>query len=324
MRGIEQHQGQLMSDFAVELEGVTKTFGTQTAVRDLDLQIPQGSIYGFIGPNGSGKTTTIRMILRIFFPDSGRVTVLGRSEGDCADDRVGYLPEERGLYRRMKVRDLLRYYSRLKGYRDCESEITYWLGRLGAEDWGSRKIETLSKGMTQKVQFISSVVARPKLLILDEPFSGLDPVNLELLREAIQEVRARGTTIIFSTHEMDVAERMCERVFMIHQGNKVLDGTVSEIQRNYPADEVRIRLAEGSRLPTLHSEVESVEPRGAYFHLKLKHSEMADAVLQKLVGATQVEHFELLRPSLHHIFIRIAGPEAMASAASVSLPTAAV
>ncbi len=299
-----------MAEYAVELTGVTKTFGKHTAVRELDLAIPTGSIYGFIGPNGSGKTTTIRMILRIFFPDKGRVCVLGQPDGNCADDRVGYLPEERGLYRRMKVRDLLQYYARLKGFRDCNAEIDSWLARLGASEWGSRKIETLSKGMTQKVQFMAAVIARPQLLILDEPFSGLDPVNLELLREAIQEVRSRGTTIIFSTHEMDVAERMCERVFMIHNGDKVLDGTVSEIQKRYPADEVRLRLAEGYSLPQHIPGVNSVEVRGAYQHLKLNNTEAAEGLLKRLANETQLEHFELLRPSLHNIFIRIAGPAA--------------
>lgn len=297
-----------MTDNAVEIEGVTKTFGAHTAVRDLDLAIPTGSIYGFIGPNGSGKTTTIRMILRIFFPDQGRISVLGESEGDCADDRVGYLPEERGLYRRMKVRDLLEYYARLKGFTDCRPEIDFWLNRLGASDWGQRKIESLSKGMSQKVQFMAAVIARPQLLILDEPFSGLDPVNLELLREAIQEVRSRGTTIIFSTHEMDVAERMCERVFMIHQGNKVLDGTVSEIQRRYTADEVKIRLAEGHALPADLPEAESIETRGTFQYLKLRSGQHTDALLKRLASECPLEHFELLRPSLHNIFIRIAGP----------------
>lgn len=302
-----EHIGK-MTEFAVEMSGVTKTFGTHTAVRDLDLVIPTGSIYGFIGPNGSGKTTTIRMILRIFFPDRGRITVLGQSDGDCADDQVGYLPEERGLYRRMKVRDLLQYYARLKGFRDCDAEIRFWLDRLGASDWGPRKIETLSKGMTQKVQFIAAVVARPKLLILDEPFSGLDPVNLETLREAIQEVRSRGTTIIFSTHEMDIAERMCERVFMIHQGNKVLDGTVSEIQNRYPADEVKIRLTEGQSLPKHITGITHIEERGAYQLLKLEDATQVDSLLKYLANECRLEHFELLRPSLHNIFIRIAGP----------------
>jgi len=296
-----------MTVHAVQLEGITKTFGTATAVRNLDLQIPSGSIYGFIGPNGSGKTTTIRMILRIFNPDCGRVEVLGQDTGDCADERVGYLPEERGLYRRMKVRDLLRYYARLKGFRRCEDEITWWLKRLGAEGWDNRRIESLSKGMSQKVQFIAAVVARPQLLILDEPFSGLDPVNLELLREAIQEVRARGTTIIFSTHEMDVAERMCERVFMIHQGRKVLDGTIAQIQQQYTADEVRVRTAPGAVLPESLPEVEQQETRGGFSHLKLRRSARADQLLQRLAQSTQLEHFELLRPSLHDIFLRIAG-----------------
>lgn len=297
-----------MSEFAVELRGVTKTFGSQTAVRELDLSIPTGSIYGFIGPNGSGKTTTIRMILRIFFPDRGVVQVLGQEVGQCADDRVGYLPEERGLYRRMKVRDLLQYYARLKGFTNCDGEINFWLERLGAAEWGNRKIETLSKGMSQKVQFIAAVVARPELLILDEPFSGLDPVNLELLREAIQEIRSRGTTIIFSTHEMDVAERMCERVFMIHNGNKVLDGTVSDIQSRYPADEIRLRLAEGHSLPNSLPGVVHTEVRGAYYHLKLSSGELAGPLLRTIAASAMVEHFELLRPSLHNIFIRIAGP----------------
>ncbi len=308
-----------MSTYAVELEGVTKIFGTQRAVNELDLQIPTGSIYGFIGPNGSGKTTTIRMILRIFYPDFGNVVVLGKNHGDCADDRVSYLPEERGLYRKMKVRDLLQYYARLKGFYNCNSEIDFWLKRMGAEDWGNRKIETLSKGMSQKVQFIASVVAQPELLILDEPFSGLDPVNVDLLREAIQEVRSRGTTIIFSTHEMDVAERMCERVFMIYKGNKVLDGTVDEIQRKYPADEVKLRLADGASLPSRLPGVVQSEVRGPHHLLKLQKAEDAASLLKSLVNETSVEHFELLRPSLHNIFVRIAGPEAQAE---ISKPVA--
>jgi len=213
----------------------------------------------------------------------------------------------------MKVRDLLQYYARLKGFRDSNGEINFWLNRLGAADWATRKIETLSKGMTQKVQFMAAVIARPKLLILDEPFSGLDPINLELLRDAILEIRSRGATIIFSTHEMDMAERLCERVFMIHNGNKVLDGTVGEIQKRYPADEVRVRLSEGQLLPDDIPGVQSREARGAYVHLKLQDGSEANALLKRLANESQLEHFELLRPSLHNIFIRMAGPEAVAS-----------
>lgn len=291
---------------AVRLRAVTKTFGSTLAVSNLDLEIPTGSVYGFIGPNGSGKTTTIRMILRIFQPDSGTVEVLGADRGDCADSRVGYLPEERGLYRRMKVRELLRYYSRLKGFRNCDPEIDFWLKRLGATDWSDRRIESLSKGMSQKIQFIAAVVARPQLLILDEPFSGLDPVNLELLRDAILEIRARGTTIIFSTHEMDVAERMCERVFMIHKGRKVLDGTLDQIRSMHPANELRLRMsAETPHLPAL-PEALHTEQRGQFLHCTVSDPSHSQRILQRLLACGQVEHFELLRPSLHDIFVRIA------------------
>lgn len=294
----------------VELAGVTKTFGSKTAVESLDLQIPEGAIYGFIGPNGSGKTTTIRMILRIFKPDSGDVTVMGVNHGDCADDRIGYLPEERGLYPKMTVKSVLEYYARLKGFYDCSSEIDMWLEKLGGAGWQTKKIESLSKGMAQKVQFISSIIARPQLLILDEPFSGLDPVNLEVLREAILELRERGTTIIFSTHDMDVAERMCDTVFMILNGRKVLDGTVDSIQRTYPADEVKVRLAEGDTVQSHIPGVLRTDQRGQYSYLKLGSPDDAGSVLQSLVTSSRVEHFELLRPSLHNIFIRMAGDEA--------------
>ena len=177
---------------AVLMENAEKRFGQRTAVAGISLSIPCGSLCGFIGPNGSGKTTTLRMILRIVRPDQGRVVVLGAESGDCADNRVGYLPEERGLYRRMRVRELLRYYAALKGVRNPDPEISRWLLRLQADGWDQRRIDGLSKGMCQKIQFIAAVIARPRLLILDEPFSGLDPVNLELLRGAIEELQQIG------------------------------------------------------------------------------------------------------------------------------------
>lgn len=296
-----------MSQNSVQLSGVTKTFGAKTAVSELDLQIPEGAIYGFIGPNGSGKTTTIRMILRIFKPDCGAVEVLGAEQGDCADDRIGYLPEERGLYPKMTVAAVLKYYARLKGHYNCSADIDMWLEKLGADGWHKKKIESLSKGMAQKVQFISSIIAKPKLLILDEPFSGLDPVNLEVLRDAIFELRQQGTTIIFSTHDMDVAERMCDTVFMILEGRKVLDGTVDSIQRQYPADEVKVRLADGAAVPQGLPGITSWDKRGQYTYLKLKNAEATETALQSLAQTCRIEHFELLRPSLHNIFIRLAG-----------------
>lgn len=293
---------------AVELTDVTKTFGDHTAVDRLDLHVEEGAIHGFIGPNGSGKTTTIRMILRIFEPDSGRVQVLGRSKGVCADDRIGYLPEERGLYRRMKVRDLLLYYARLKGHYNCRQDIAEWLERLGAADWGNKRIDGLSKGMAQKVQFISAVIARPRLLILDEPFSGLDPVNLDVLRETVIQLREQGTTIIFSTHDMEVAERLCDTVFMICGGKKVLDGSVDAIQRDYAANCAKVRLAEGHLLPSHLPSVTSVEKQGSFHLLKISDADRINELLTTLVGQVTVEHFELLRPSLHDIFVEIANP----------------
>lgn len=193
-------------EHAVELTGVTKRFGRQAAVDGLDLSVPRGSIYGFIGPNGSGKTTTMRMILRIYQPDAGSVRVLGDADRLSADPRVGYLPEERGLYRRMTVEAVLRYFAKLKGIERPESIIDSHLERLGATQWRNKKIEQLSKGMAQKIQFIVAVIARPELVILDEPFSGLDPVNLNLMRELVDELHRDGTTVIFSTHDMEVCK----------------------------------------------------------------------------------------------------------------------
>jgi ABC-2 type transport system ATP-binding protein len=296
---------------AVSLEGVTKKFGPQTAVNSVDLHIPKGSIQGIIGPNGSGKTTTIRMILRIFKPDSGTVHVLGRPTGDAADDRVGYLPEERGLYLRMKVRDALRFFAQLKGNRKPDPDIDRWLERLGATEWSNKKLEQLSKGMAQKIQFIAAVVSRPELVILDEPFSGLDPVNLDLLRQAVLDLRNEGTTVLLSTHDMDVAEEMCDRIFMIYKGNKVLDGTIDQIQAQYGEPVLRVRLAgndrpDRSRLPG----VESITDGAAYTEIRMRSLEDRLGILQALMEQGEVEHFETARPRLHDIFVRIAKPSA--------------
>lgn len=293
---------------AVELAGVTKRFGTQTAVNNLDLAVPEGSIYGFIGPNGSGKTTTIRMILRIFHPDDGVVSVLGKSSGAAADTRLGYLPEERGLYKRMTVMDVCRYYARLKNHYDCDPDIYDWLDRLDAREWAKKRIDALSKGMAQKVQFITSVVARPKLLILDEPFSGLDPVNLEVLRDAVLEMRNRGTTVIFSTHDMSVAERLCDTIFMIFKGNKVLDGTVESIKENYSKNQVVIKLSDQAVLPA-YDMVSGSRQQGDHLLVNLRQGNDPQQLLQKLVeDDQQIHRFEIARPSLHDIFVSIARP----------------
>jgi len=298
--------------FVVELESVSKTFGTQTAVNNLDLAIPEGTVYGFIGPNGSGKTTTIRMILRIFYPDQGRVTVLGSDHGTAADDRLGYLPEERGLYRKMIVRDVIEFFGKLKGLTDCRGEALAWLERMGLADSAKKRVDALSKGMSQKVQFISAVIARPKLLILDEPFSGLDPVNMELLKDTILDLRSSGTTVLFSTHDMHVAEKMCDRVCMIYKGNKVLDGTLDEIKGRYGLDTLRLRVGDPECLRRLPG-VEQVNNYGQYQELRLARNGDPRALLTQVLERTTLDHFERTSPSLHDIFVRIAGPEAAGS-----------
>jgi len=294
---------------AVELEGVTKRFGHHTAVDRLDLAVPEGTVYGFIGPNGSGKTTTLRMILRILYPESGRITVLGRDHSSAADDRVGYLPEERGLYKRMRIRDLLAYYARLKGFRNCRAEVDRWLERFELAAWGSQKAEALSKGMAQKVQFIAAVVARPELLVLDEPFTGLDPVNMEVLKDAVLALHHTGTTVIFSTHDMDIAERMCDTIFMICRGKKVLDGTLEAIQAQYGQDTIRVRLGEANGSFDNLPGVLRVNDYGRYTELRIQPGADPQAILQELLRRTRVEHFEIASPSLHDIFVRIAGPQ---------------
>ena len=294
---------------AVRIEHVTKTFGTFAAVDDLSLDVPRGTIYGFIGPNGSGKTTTLRMIMHILHPDRGDITVLGEKRLAAANDRVGYLPEERGLYKQMKVRDQLRFYAELKGCRHSGPAIDAWLERLGLTAWANKKVQTLSKGMSQKVQFIATVVARPELVLLDEPFSGLDPVNAEVLREAVLELKRDGTTVIFSTHDMAVAEKMCDFLFMIYKGKKVLDGTLEAIQETYATDTVRVRLEENGAGWDGLPGVEAVRDLGRWQELRLARGTDAQQVLAALLQRGKVRHSELARPSLHDIFVRIARPE---------------
>jgi ABC-2 type transport system ATP-binding protein len=293
---------------AVRIEHVTKTFGNHVAVDDLSLEVPDGTIYGFIGPNGSGKTTTLRMIMRILHPDQGDITVLGEHSLEAASDRVGYLPEERGLYKQMKVRDLLRFYAELKGYRRSKATIDSWLERLGLSDWGDKKVAALSKGMSQKVQFIATVVAKPELVLLDEPFSGLDPVNAEVLRDAVLGLKRDGATVIFSTHDMSVAEKMCDFIFMIYKGRKVLDGTLESIQATYGSDTVRVRVDGNGSLDRLPGVIK-VTNFGRWQELRIDHGTDTQRLLAALMTHGQVEHFEVARPSLQDIFVRIAAPE---------------
>lgn len=293
---------------AIEIRGVTKTFGGHRAVNDLSLDVPEGTIYGFIGPNGSGKTTTIRMTMNIIRPDGGTIAILGRPASAASRDEVGYLPEERGLYKKMQVSRLLRYYGQLKGraIADINPAVVSWLERMQLSAWADKRIDQLSKGMAQKVQFLAAIIHRPRLLILDEPFSGLDPVNAEALRDAALDLRRQGTTVVFSTHDMAAAEKLCDRLFMIFQGNKVLDGTLDEIQTQYGHDTIRIRTAAGARALAGMTDIDVINDHGNFQDVRLHGN--PQAFLQQLMVRTEVRHFEIAKPSLADIFVRIAGP----------------
>lgn len=311
-----------MSTSAVEIRGVTKTFGTKVAVDHLDLTIPSGSLYGFIGPNGAGKTTTIRMIMSILFPDSGELSVLGRASAVESKDRIGYLPEERGLYRKMKVGPLLVYLARLKGMDSAglEAKVREWLDRVGLKDCFRKKCEELSKGMQQKAQFIAAVIHEPDLIILDEPFSGLDPINRKLLRGLMDEQHAKGRTLIFSTHAMFEAEQLCTHLFMINRGKKVLDLPLPEVWKRYDPRLVRVEALEGSMAPTdlatlLAREVPGVSSStaaGAGVDLRVAEGVDPASVVRGATERVRARRVELRRPNLEDIFISLVGGDAAA------------
>jgi ABC-2 type transport system ATP-binding protein len=292
---------------AIELQSVCRSFGDRVAVDQLDLTIAPGLIHGFIGPNGSGKTTTIRMILRVFAPDRGRVIVFGKEHGQVADDRIGYLPEERGLYKKMRVRDVIVFFAELKGSRHSPTDIDDWLQRFSLADRARHRVESLSKGMAQKVQFISAVVARPELLILDEPFTGLDPVNREVFKDAILDLKRSGMTVLFSTHYMSVAEQMCDSICMIYRGSKVLDGPLDQIRRQYGEDTIRVRSGLADSEVLRLDGVTRITDLGRMRELRIRPGADVQKILRDLVSSGPLEHFELGHPTLHDIFLRIAG-----------------
>lgn len=305
---------------AIDIQGIVKRYDKHVAVRSLSLYVPRGAVYGLLGPNGAGKTTTIRMILNIIAPDEGSIRILDLPHTDPRlVDRIGYLPEERGLYRKMQVRRVLRFLGELKGLRgkDLDHRIDSWLERLSlrgnGEDWGNRKVDELSRGMQQKVQFIGSLIHDPELVILDEPFSGLDPINAQALKDTVLELKKRNRTVIFSTHIMDNAERMCDSVCIISGGEKVLDGEVSAVRAAHGARNVALVL-EGSVSTAVQAVlnnqtlVAGIDDSNRHMELELAADAKAQDVLLALVNAGAViERFELVRPSLHRIFLERVG-----------------
>jgi ABC-2 type transport system ATP-binding protein len=306
---------QLPNSPAISLRSIRKTFGTKVAVDNLDLTIPAHSTYGFIGPNGAGKTTTIRMIMSIIFPDSGDLSILGKNSAVESKDRIGYLPEERGLYKKMKVGAFIEYMARLKGMDGAGLERTVrgWLDRVGLADNIKKRCEELSKGMQQKVQFVASVIHEPDLIILDEPFSGLDPVNRRLLRGLIDEQRQRGKTLIFSTHAMFEAEQLCTHLFMIHRGRKVLDMPLSQVFNSF---DPRLILAEPmsgvaddalARHLAACAGVESANVNGGTIECRLASNADPSRTMTALLQMSPLRRIELKRPNLEEIFINLVG-----------------
>ena len=289
---------------AIEMAGVRKVFGDFVAVDSLSLNVPDGTLCGFIGPNGSGKTTTLRLIMRIYAPDAGDVTVLGDVRHGPADDRVGYLPEERMLYKSMRVGEVLTYLSRLKGYKPTKIEIDRWLEKLALPGVAKRKVQTLSKGQTQKIQLIAVLIARPKLVLLDEPFSGLDPVNSDVMTSAILDLKKAGTTVLFSTHDMASAEKLCDRIVMIYKGRKVMDGTVDQIRAGRASETLRVRLAGNVDQFAGLSGVVDAAAFANHHELRLAVDADPQRVLAELQQRGSVELFEIARPSLHDLFVR--------------------
>jgi ABC-2 type transport system ATP-binding protein len=305
-----------MAELALDIQSVVKRFSQHVAVRGLSLQVPQGSVYGLLGPNGAGKTTTIRMILNIIMPDEGSIRILGRPNSEAKLlDRVGYLPEERGLYKKMQVRRLLRFLAELKGIgaREADKRIGPWMERLtlktAEKDWGLSKVDELSRGMQQKVQFIACLLHEPDIVILDEPFSGLDPINAQALKDTVIELKRSGKTILFSTHLMESAERMCDSVCILARGEKVLDGAVAAVKSEHGIRHVALAVSNNSTdgvraLLDDRRLVKSIEDQNRFFEIQLADGADAQALLHRIVAlGVPIERFELILPSLHQIFL---------------------
>jgi len=295
---------------ALHLESVTKRYDTLTAVNRLSLRVRQGAVFGLLGPNGAGKTTTLRMILRILIPDEGAIQVLGQPASDRTQDLIGYLPEERGIYQRMKVREALVFLAALKGLSEDEAmrRVGAWLDRFELSAWGEKKINDLSKGMQQKAQFITAVIHEPPLLILDEPFTGLDPINAALVKDIMLEQRDRGATIILSTHRMEQVEMMCDSICLISKGESILAGDLRAIKQSYGKNTVRIEYSGDGNFLDMPELIESVNHYGAVVEAKLKPSaDPQDILKAALARGARISRFELIEPPLNDIFIEKVG-----------------
>ncbi|MCA1591460.1 MAG: ATP-binding cassette domain-containing protein [Acidobacteria bacterium] len=295
------------------LDRVTKSYDSFTAVNELSLTVRAGRIFGLLGPNGAGKTTTIRMIVGITMPDSGRIELFGQKVNPRLQDRIGYLPEERGLYKKMKVGDQLRFFAELKNVhgRAAEESLDRWLLKVKLTDWKNKKASELSKGMQQKIQFIAAVMHDPDLLILDEPFSGLDPVNVDLLKDLVLELKAAGKTIIFSTHQMEIAEKICDDICLINRSRKILDGSIRAVKSGFGRNAVALRVAGGDDVLEDAKLVAKLERHSDDVEALLAPGADPQELLRRLVASgASVAKFELVEASLHDIFVEKVGGDA--------------
>lgn len=294
---------------AIELQEVRKSFGPVRAVDGLSVAVPRGSVYGFLGPNGAGKTTTLRMLMDIIRPDSGEILLFGEPASSTARGRVGYMPEERGLYRKMTAAAVLRYFGSLKGMTTAQlaQSVPEWLERIDLAAHAGKKVEELSRGMHQKLQFAVTVINDPELVILDEPFSGLDPVNQDLLREIITEMRRQGRTVLFSTHGMHEAEELCDFLVLIDRGKVVVNGTLDQIRAGHESRTVSIEIEGDSGFLRTLPPVAQVAPDGRRLDVTLREGADPQDLLRALVERTRVRAFEIKHPSLHEIFVRLVG-----------------
>ena len=294
-----------MPDSALRLIGVTKAFAGHTAVHPLDLEVARGSIFGLLGPNGAGKTTTLRMVMNVLGPDGGTVEVLGRPSDLPARNRIGYMPEERGLYPRMVVEEQLVYFAQLKGVSrgDALARLGPWLERLELASWRKRKLNELSKGMQQKAQFIATILHDPEILILDEPMSGLDPVGRDVMLDVLLDLSRLGKTLVLSSHQMETVERLCDSIALIDRGRKILDGPVSEVKRRHGPNAVALAFeGDGSFLAALPG-VKSVSDSGRYVEIRLNEGADPQVVLREAAARLRLTRFEVIEPSLHDIFV---------------------
>lgn len=292
----------------LELHHLKKYFATQKAVDDISFSIEQGSIFGLLGPNGAGKTTLLRMITGIFFPDEGEVILDGKKFNPLTDiAKIGYMPEERGLYKKMKIGDQVLYLAQLKGLsiNDAKQKIKYWFERLEMQSWWSKKVEDLSKGMSQKLQFVTTVLHEPKLIILDEPFSGLDPVNANLIKDEIYGLAQRGSTIIFSTHRMEQVEEICDHIVLVNLGKKILDGSVQNIKNEFKENKFKVQLS-GIPSPLTSNAFEIIDQKANNFTVKINGGFKSNDVLKYFIDNNiNVEGFNEILPSLNEIFIQL-------------------